>query len=676
MYLSYPQTGYGSHQLQNIPGNYGQHDQHSARGSIYEPRASYDISSQMTVGSRQPPTVTSFNPHQGTSGTSVTVYLQSSFDLQLRSSTGVNLMFANSKCPTTVTRLANPGPELLFCVWAKAPPHSSTLWSSPSVPLRVSVDGEFIDVGSFLYTDNIQQHIQPELQRKRKFSDEALESMRLPNKRPSSAHLYSSPSDVASIYGHDSSGYSHSQPATPGYGGGSLGPSPHLQSQSTFSTRSQLGLGNSNLSHARASSAQSSPWAPSFRSPGLVQPTSRMRSFSSPTGSNPSLVRTSTIQQSHGNSSSRFNPYVVYPRKAVLKLNGDLDSMTERWSPEEWSAKRRLVQFWRSQNGSTIDADFAPTNLDNGPPKGIVISCIWWEERNECFVTSVDTIYLLESLVAVRFTVEEKNRIRRNLEGFRPMTVSKAKLDSEEFFKVIMGFPNPKPRNIEKDVKVFPWKILAPALKKIISKYVSFIPTHLPHHPAHLLTLPQSASYSSTASLISTPRQQAPTSAYAQSDTGLGSSGASLHSTDPYAVLSPRSSASSTSYQPGAHHLPSTTLSPIMSHQRTSVPAPGPSPYYGDAASTPPMPHHSYSMSTYPHEAPAPGHHQTLDGTAPRNASWDIGAYIDPAVSGHQVESYDRRTSHHSPSGEIVEHDGQHDALHEEDETVVEAQHE
>jgi hypothetical protein len=33
------------------------------------------------------------------------------------------------------------------------------------------------------------------------------------------------------------------------------------------------------------------------------------------------------------------------------------------------------------------------------------------------YVTSVDTIYLLESLVAVRFTVEEKNRIRRNLEG-------------------------------------------------------------------------------------------------------------------------------------------------------------------------------------------------------------------------------------------------------------------
>ena len=88
-------------------------------------------------------------------------------------------------------------------------------------------------------------------------------------------------------------------------------------------------------------------------------------------------------------------------------------------------------------------------------------------------MTSVDAIYLLEALVGTRFTVEEKNRIRRNLEGFRPITVSKNKAGSEDFFKLIMGFPNPKPRNIEKDVKVFPWDILSSALKKIIGKYVS-----------------------------------------------------------------------------------------------------------------------------------------------------------------------------------------------------------
>jgi len=76
-------------------------------------------------------------------------------------------------------------------------------------------------------------------------------------------------------------------------------------------------------------------------------------------------------------------------------------------------------------------------------------------------------------LVGTGFTVEEKNRIRRNLEGFRPITVSKNKPGSEDFFKLIMGFPNPKPRNIEKDVKVFPWDVLGVALKKIIGKYVS-----------------------------------------------------------------------------------------------------------------------------------------------------------------------------------------------------------
>jgi len=37
-----------------------------------------------------------------------------------------------------------------------------------------------------------------------------------------------------------------------------------------------------------------------------------------------------------------------------------------------------------------------------------------------------------------------------------------------------MDFPDPKPRNIEKDVKVFDWDLLPQALDKIISKYVSF----------------------------------------------------------------------------------------------------------------------------------------------------------------------------------------------------------
>ena len=157
---------------------------------------------------------------------------------------------------------------------------------------------------------------------------------------------------------------------------------------------------------------------------------------------------TSTLQQSSGSSSSSaggsFNPYAIYPHsRATLKINGDLDSMVDHWTPDEWSAKRRIVRFWRHQSGSEINTNFEPVALDDRPPSSICISCILWEERRECFVTSVDTIFLLESLIGVHFTVEEKNRIRRNLEGFRPMTVSKAKSDSENFFMVIMGSPTP-----------------------------------------------------------------------------------------------------------------------------------------------------------------------------------------------------------------------------------------
>ncbi|KAI8351645.1 hypothetical protein B0O80DRAFT_455614 [Mortierella sp. GBAus27b] len=178
---------------------------------------------------------------------------------------------------------------------------------------------------------------------------------------------------------------------------------------------------------------------------------------------------------------SSYNPYANLLNKANLKFTGNMDDMAINWTADEWESHRRLVQFWRRQDGNDIHCTFAPVAPADRQPNSIVVSCIYWAEKNDCFLTSVDCIYLLESLIAVRFTVEEKNRIRRNLEGFRPITVSKCKPESAEFFKLIMSFPNPKPRNIEKDVKVFPWKVLPYALKKIISKYT--------------------ASYSSTASI-------------------------------------------------------------------------------------------------------------------------------------------------------------------------------
>jgi hypothetical protein len=140
---------------------------------------------------------------------------------------------------------------------------------------------------------------------------------------------------------------------------------------------------------------------------------------------------------------------------------------------DERQERRRLVEFSPQRNGNVITCSFHPVSPGDHKPPNIVVSCIFWEERGDCFITSVDCIHLLESLIGVRFQVEEKNRIRRNLEGFRPITVSKCKSETAEFFKLIMSFPNPKPRNIEKDVKVFPWSTLTQALRKIINKYVS-----------------------------------------------------------------------------------------------------------------------------------------------------------------------------------------------------------
>ncbi|KAI8367018.1 hypothetical protein EDC96DRAFT_591660 [Choanephora cucurbitarum] len=208
----------------------------------------------------------------------------------------------------------------------------------------------------------------------------------------------------------------------------------------------------------------------------------------------------------HPMPSLTSHPFAGVLSKANLKIMGDLMDMTYNWTAEEWTSGRRLVQFWRRQHGglasqdkeeeggkkkkeeNEVECGFEPVSQESyqqqrirenlaskdiqaKKPSPLVISCIYWQEQNDYFITSVDCIYLLEGLIGVQFTVEEKNRIRRNLEGFRPLTVSKCKPECADFFKLIMGFPHPKPRNIEKDVKVFPWKTLPHALKKIIRKY-------------------------------------------------------------------------------------------------------------------------------------------------------------------------------------------------------------
>ncbi|KAI9819342.1 MAG: hypothetical protein M1832_004047 [Thelocarpon impressellum] len=492
-----------------------------------------------------PPDVQSYCPRRGQEGTKVFVYICSTYDLLATTSPGSGngngistfiLLFGTGPSPAAISRLEAQDPYFQYLLTADAPAFASTGWVDPGVALYLRMEDEggqnlgTVEVGDFTYTTASsssgtgQQLVYASPQttantRKRRGSDD-LDSSRSPAKRAlhqrPPQHMHSTSRDDIPAFSYTPARGSPYAPylqhtGLPGDGTTTYRRYSHERAgyQPDGSPRQQaypFSHSPTLSSHPtlRAPSPQTPSWSPSFasmstqasRSPRLSATSASTRStvptVPSPSGAaNPPLIRTSTLQHSPSPGSTpagamhpaqAFNPYAMYPHKAVLDIQGDLDSMADDWTEPESVARRRLVQFRRRQSGNTIHTSFKPVAQDERPPQSICISCIWWQEKQECYVTSVDTIYLLEALVAVRFTVEEKNRIRRNLEGFRPLTVSKAKADSEEFFKVIMGFPNPKPRNIEKDVKVFPWKILAHALKKIIGKY--------------------SASYSSTAGAL------------------------------------------------------------------------------------------------------------------------------------------------------------------------------
>ena len=165
----------------------------------------------------------------------------------------------------------------------------------------------------------------------------------------------------------------------------------------------------------------------------------------------------------------------MYAQTPILDLVTPLPPICIGWSPAELSAGRRLVRFLKVQDGRRLIVSCEPITQEEYCESDSVISCIYREELDTCFVTSVDVIYLLERLTNGEFPVEEKNRIRRNLEGLRPTTVSKHKAGFGDFFQRIMDFPDPKPRNIEKDLKVFEWNLLGQALEKILSKYVRYV---------------------------------------------------------------------------------------------------------------------------------------------------------------------------------------------------------
>ena len=506
MYLTYALPGLADPELQPPPMAYDRNLDHMVYASSGNPsRAPYEATSSVYsgFGSRKLPEVSAYNPQQGIKDSHIHVYLESSSDLLSPIPLIASLMFARRRVPATLTRLETRKSDVYYkyVATANAPSFAETGSLDASVPVKLQLQDDsgldvgLIDVGPWLYEGDNSFESLPvrEASRKRKTTDE-------PPEMPISVKRGTPPADESPEFG--SYGYSSRTDLTypPNLRSIDLStmqrkltPYGRLQDQQAYQEDSMYNLArNASPSQPlmRPPTTQSSTWNQSYSMGYQAGRSNVMREqtyHASPLSSdpaNPPLVRASTLQAMSGSgptpgaaSDGSFNPYALYTTKAVIKIRGDLNTMQDDWDADERVARRRLVLFRGEQNGNTINTYFRAAKPDERPSTQATrerrISCIYWEERDEYFVTSVDTIALLETLVGARFTVEEKNRIRRNLETHHPLTVSKGKSDTESFFKVIMGFPNPKPRNIEKDVKVFPWPILAQALRKVISKYVS-----------------------------------------------------------------------------------------------------------------------------------------------------------------------------------------------------------
>ena len=147
------------------------------------------------------------------------------------------------------------------------------------------------------------------------------------------------------------------------------------------------------------------------------------------------------------------------------------------WSEMEISRGRRIVELTISatEDGKymcgcrpVIEVESEKVSRDAG---NILVSCIYWAAENQFIVTGVDVIYAVESILGVPYNTDQKNRIRRNLEKFNPRTVAKTSGEHYDFFWKIMAYEDPKPRNIEANVKVYPWNLMVDAMERVIEKF-------------------------------------------------------------------------------------------------------------------------------------------------------------------------------------------------------------
>lgn len=172
------------------------------------------------------------------------------------------------------------------------------------------------------------------------------------------------------------------------------------------------------------------------------------------------------------NNLQRFNTNIQFLDRAELQKA--MNPAT--WHPHELKAQRRIIEFtvfrefqanlspivriqWKA-----IEQQYWQGNKGNT----FAISVIAYDDK--WLITSVDVISSVECFFGTHLCTGEKNRIRRGFEFRTPETLHKGE---GSVYALVQSFVNPKPRNIDKSVKVFDACHYLTLVEKICGCYVS-----------------------------------------------------------------------------------------------------------------------------------------------------------------------------------------------------------
>lgn len=161
--------------------------------------------------------------------------------------------------------------------------------------------------------------------------------------------------------------------------------------------------------------------------------------------------------------------------------DGEVEEMARRaltviatgfWTRQEKESGRRVIKFLVSHRSQElcIRPSIHTKQGSDSDCSDHLVSCIFYPEKHQYVITTVDIIRLLSYVADAKFSISDKNRIRRNLQVFKPATV----LRSSSFFRRVMEYSNPPARSIEKKFKVLEFELVYSVLRKIVPKYSAY----------------------------------------------------------------------------------------------------------------------------------------------------------------------------------------------------------